>query len=158
MQQSAEKTRKGAARQVTAILGDCGDNSIAIGSRKSNVCIRIYQKKNSEGIDGTRAELEFKGNEAHILFQQIALQSMLHPVLHSRFYKAICSLNCRPEILEKHLNILRDYEVIQGDDELPLVIKRSRNPQGKIVWFDKVVPKAAKLLLENPFTRDRLLL
>jgi hypothetical protein len=45
MHQSAEKTRKGAARQVTAILGDCGDNSIAIGSRKSNFTYAFIKKR-----------------------------------------------------------------------------------------------------------------
>jgi hypothetical protein len=82
---------------------------------------------------------------------------MLYPVLHGKFNQIISTINCRPEIFEKHLNILRDYEVVMGDNELPLVIKRSKEPAGKIVWFEKVVPKAAKTLLANPDTRYRLL-
>lgn len=91
--------RSGAKRKVVLVLGDNAANTLYVGSRTSDIFIRIYQKEDEDGKKWTRLEVELKRKEAREVWSRMcSAGDAVQLITRERLLRSILTLPDSPLI------------------------------------------------------------
>lgn len=138
---------------MTLISDGFSGNTLSIGKRSSDKFIRVYEKQNSENTITIRTELELKGAQSKLVFDNLVPNDENRTgQLATLLSQSIETIAATP-LLENTINELRAYQTT-GQFANKRAVK---SPETALEWFCKTCINIYEKYLENPNTRIKML-